>query len=144
MQRGRQPRQIQESLCKLRQRGKETGRPILENGGPITAETVFIPKEENGTIEVKFTFNSVTLAGKQIVVFESLYDGNAEVAVHADIDDNGQTVSLLVETNFYGTQANTTVPPNDEEAVVLRVLQSHPELLEKLLQGMRLVTTNAR
>ncbi len=60
------------------------------------------------------------------------------------LEDEKRTLSLLVETNFYGTQANTTVPPNDEEAVVLRVLQSHPELLEKLLQGMRLVTTNAR
>ena len=35
------------------------------------------------------------LTEKEIVVFESLYKGDRELAVHADIEDEGQTIFFL-------------------------------------------------
>ena len=74
----------------------ETGEPIIENDAPVTAETKFVPDKANGTVEVKFTFNTGLVAGKQLVVFETMYDGNAEVASHTDIEDEEQTITVLV------------------------------------------------
>lgn len=73
---------------------KEMGEPILIDGEPITAQTDFVPETEDGTIEVAFTFNSVPLKGKTVVVFESLQHKGREIAAHADIEDKGQTVKF--------------------------------------------------
>ena len=72
-----------------------TGKALLVNGKEVTAETVFIPEKATGTAEVKFTFDSSVLKGKSVVVFESLYQDGKEIAVHADIADNGQTVTFI-------------------------------------------------
>lgn len=73
---------------------KETGEPLLANGEQITAEKTFTPEEKNGSIDLEFTFDSSALEGKAVVVFESLYEGEIEAAVHADITDEGQTVEF--------------------------------------------------
>ena len=41
-----------------------------------------------------FTFDASALAGKSVVVFERLYDGERLVAAHADIADADQTVEV--------------------------------------------------
>ena len=41
-----------------------------------------------------FTFDASALAGKSVVVFERLYDGERLVAAHADIADANQTVEV--------------------------------------------------
>ena len=41
-----------------------------------------------------FTFDASALAGKNVVVFERLYDGERLVAAHADISDANQTVEV--------------------------------------------------
>lgn len=71
---------------------KETGEPIKENGKAVTASQVFTPKEKNGTVEVKFTLNSMTLQGKSIVVFEDVVYKKITVVSHADIEDAAQTI----------------------------------------------------
>ena len=43
---------------------------------------------------MSFTFDASALSSTEIVVFENLYKDSTEIAVHADIDDEGQTVSL--------------------------------------------------
>ncbi len=83
---------------------KSTERPLLIDGNEIYAETVFIPDEPSGEVIVAFTFDSKYIkADTDIVVFESLYKDSIELAVHADIEDKGQTVNVKVPK--IGTQA---------------------------------------
>lgn len=71
---------------------KETGKPVEIDKKEVTAETTFTPKESSGTVDVIFSFDGTSLAGKTVVVFESAtYDGK-EFATHADLEDKGQTI----------------------------------------------------
>lgn len=72
---------------------KATGNDLLDAGGrKITAEKTFTPSSASGSVVLSFTFDGSVLAGKTAVAFESLTHNGAEVAVHADISDEGQTV----------------------------------------------------
>ena len=72
---------------------KETGEKLLDaEGNEITSETTFTAENEEGQVNVEFTFDASTLAGKATVVFEDLYYNKNLVATHADITDEGQTV----------------------------------------------------
>ena len=75
---------------------KATGKPLMVNDREVTAETQFTPNAANGTVEVKFTFDSTGMDGKDLVVFETLYKGGVSdsVADHSDINDEGQTVHV--------------------------------------------------
>ena len=73
---------------------QETGEEILIDGKAITAETTFTPEEADGEVEVEFVFDGTALAGKTTVVFEDLIHNGKKVAVHADIEDEGQTVHI--------------------------------------------------
>ena len=73
---------------------KANGKPLLINGEEITAETTFTPEKMTGEVEMTFTFNASALAGTTLVVFENLYYKDIEVAIHADINDEGQTVYI--------------------------------------------------
>ena len=76
---------------------KTTGKELVINGETVTAETVFIPTEPNGTATVEFIFDAKYIkTDTDIVVFESLYKDGKELAVHADIEDEGQTVTVKV------------------------------------------------
>ena len=72
---------------------KETGKPLLDKEGKeITAEQKFTAKSDNGTVEMSFTFDASLMQGKTTVVFESVFYEDLEVAVHADIEDEDQTI----------------------------------------------------
>ena len=58
---------------------KATGEKLLVDGNEITAEKEFTPKAESGTVELRYTFNASALAGKSVVVFEDLYEGESKV-----------------------------------------------------------------
>ena len=77
---------------------KETGEPLEINGEQVTAEAMFTPEDTSGTVDVAFSFAGTGLAGKSIVVFESVYYGSAGgeemVAQHADLKDEGQTIHI--------------------------------------------------
>ena len=73
---------------------KATGKPVLVGDKEVTAQTTFTPDQPSGTIDVTFTFDASSLKAKEVVVFERLYIGDAEIAVHADIEDKDQTVSF--------------------------------------------------
>lgn len=76
---------------------KSTGKAFIENGNAVTAETVFTPETPNGTVTVTFTFDARLIReNTSLVVFETLYKDGKELAVHADINDNGQTVKVKV------------------------------------------------
>ena len=73
---------------------KETGEPLLVNEQPVTAELEFTPISSEGSVELAYTFDGSALAGKSVVVFEDLYQDENVVASHADINDEGQTVTF--------------------------------------------------
>lgn len=76
---------------------KNTGKEFVINDETVTAETIFIPTEPNGETTVEFVFDAKYIkADTDIVVFESLYKDNQQLAVHADIDDEGQTVTVKI------------------------------------------------
>ena len=76
---------------------KSTGKPFEIDGKPVTSEVIFTPDKPNGKIDVSFTFDSsVIKESTELIVFETLYRDNVEIAVHADIDDEGQTVRVNV------------------------------------------------
>ena len=70
---------------------KETGKELEP---AVTGSTKFTPTEPSGTVDVKFTFDASKLAGKRVVAFEKVSDGEKEVAVHEDINDEDQTVTI--------------------------------------------------
>ena len=83
---------------------KATGKPLVIDGQEIHSETVFIPEAPTGEAIVEFTFDSKYIkTDTDIVVFESLYKDGKELAVHADIEDEGQAVRVKVPE--IGTQA---------------------------------------
>ncbi|MCP1394056.1 MULTISPECIES: VaFE repeat-containing surface-anchored protein [Bacillus cereus group] len=73
---------------------KATNKPLLVDGKEVTVESKFIAKEKNGSITLDFTFNASALQGKEVVVFEELYQDNILVAIHAEIEDKEQTVKF--------------------------------------------------
>ena len=74
---------------------KATGEPLLDaDGNPATSSTTFKAKTSSGTVELEFTFKASLTSHVSIVAFESLLEDGVEVAVHADIEDEGQTVAL--------------------------------------------------
>ena len=76
---------------------KATGKPFMVKGKEVTSTVKFTPDKANGTVEVKFTFDASNITkSTDLVVFESLYRDNVEIAVHADINDDGQTVTIKV------------------------------------------------
>lgn len=76
---------------------KSTGKPFEIDGKPITSEVTFTPENSNGEVTVLFTFDSSAIKETtELVVFETLYRDGIEIAVHADINDEGQTVKINV------------------------------------------------
>lgn len=75
---------------------KSTGEPLLDaEGSPVTATKEFTANNTNGSVDIEFTFDASLLAGEDVVAFESLSKDGVEVAVHADIEDSGQTVRFV-------------------------------------------------
>lgn len=84
---------------------KATGEPLLIDEKEIRSETTFTPDEPTGEVIVSFEFDARYIKkDTDIVVFESLYSENKELAVHAEIDDEGQTVTVKIPK--IGTKAS--------------------------------------
>lgn len=75
---------------------KSTGKPFVAKGKEITSTVKFVPDKADGKVEVTFTFDgSAIKKDTELVVFETLYRDNVEIAVHADLKDKGQTVTII-------------------------------------------------
>ena len=100
---------------------KETGEPLLVNDQQVTSEATFTPAESNGTVDVLFTFDATGLERKSLVVFETLFQGETEIASHEDIEDEGQTVTFTEQPTL-GTTATVdgshTADPTGEITIV--------------------------
>ena len=102
---------------------KDTGEPLTDaEGNPVTATGEFTPNHATGTVEVTFSFDGSLLAGKELVAFESLVREGVEVAVHADIDDVGQTVqitpSAIGTSAADGADGDKTVVADAEATII--------------------------
>ena len=74
---------------------KETGEAITDaEGNEITTSEIFVAEEKDGSIDITFKFDASALAGKSLVAFETLYTEGKEVAIHADLEDEGQTIRI--------------------------------------------------
>lgn len=74
---------------------KSTGKAFLVDGKEVCSEVTFTPETADGEVTVSFTFDgSVITKETEIVVFETLYREGTEIAGHADIEDENQTVTI--------------------------------------------------
>lgn len=70
------------------------------DGKVITATAEFTPTQSSGTVDVIFTFNASGLsAGEKLVVFEDVTSDGANIATHADISDEAQTITTQDRPN---------------------------------------------
>lgn len=74
---------------------KSTGKQFLVYGKEVCSEVTFTPETADGEVTVSFTFDgSAITKNTEVVVFETLYRDETEIAVHADIEDENQTVTI--------------------------------------------------
>ena len=74
---------------------KATNDKLPIDGKEITAEATFTPKATTGEVEMTFTFDARGLVIEtDTVVFETLYRDGLVFAVHADINDESQTIKV--------------------------------------------------
>ena len=112
--------------------GNINGEPLKVDGKPVKAETVFTPDAPEGTVDVTFTFDSLALKDKtKLVAFESLEHDGHELATHADIEDEGQTVTIrnprISTTALDGIDNDKNIVTDDETVIIDTV--SHENLV---------------
>lgn len=94
---------------------KEENAELVIDGKRIENDYTFIADNENMEVQVVFTFDASSFAGKQIVTFEELYDLSnpdepKKVAEHKDLEDDGQTVSFKEKPIVYEEPQNPETP----------------------------------
>ena len=119
-------------IKKTNDEGKVTEEILKVDGEPVTAETTFTPESAEGTVDVTFTFDSLSLKDKtKLVAFESLEHDGHELATHADIEDEGQTVTIrnprISTTALDGIDNDKNIVTDDETVIIDTV--SHENLV---------------
>ena len=93
---------------------KDTGMWIIgSDGDPISASTEFTAERSSGFVDVEFEVNSAVLEGTTIVAFETVTYLDQPVAIHADIEDEGQTVHFPSITTTATVGGSKTFLPAD-------------------------------
>ena len=74
---------------------KETGEPLTDaDGNELVSTAKFTAASADGSVDVKFTFDGTAMSRRSVVFFENVYYTDKLIAVHADIDDEAQTVHI--------------------------------------------------
>lgn len=89
--------------------GSPEGKPLEIDGKPVTSEVTFTPTSAEGEIELKFTVDARVLRGERIVAFETLLYKGQEIAIHHDINDDGQSI------DFTDPKVGTTAAYEDDQ-----------------------------
>ena len=108
---------------------KATGQPLIVNGKEVTAEKTFTVTNANstitgdgasGSVDLEYEVDSTVLVGKTTVVFEYLYYDGKEIATHADIDAQRQSVHFpKVGTTAKSRETNSNLGmPRANETIV--------------------------
>ena len=92
--------------------GTDAGVLSDASGNKVTATKTFTPDTPDGYVDVEFTFDATGLAGRKVVAFEDLSTAGTTIATHADITDEGQTVTVTTPTTTpTGDYPNTGQTP---------------------------------
>ena len=103
---------------------KATGKPFTVDGKEITASKTFKADKKDGSVDLTYTFDSSALQGKDLVVFEDLYHNDINVASHADIKDEGQTVHYPgVHTTATDKNTKTHTGAKDEKETIVDMVK---------------------
>lgn len=123
--------------------GSDGGALTDKRGNAVTTTAQFVAEEESGQIKLEFSAElSRELENVQTVAFERLYAESQLVAVHADIHDDGQTVSYpAIGTTLAGEQGEKTIKRGEQTTLIDAVAYSgltvgeHYSLTGKLVDG---------
>ena len=120
---------------------KETGEPVKNaDGSVVEGYKRFTPKEANGTVNVKMTFDASQLGGKDFVVFESVLNTGVEghetceIARHHDLNDRNQTITIL--GSKIGTTAKSENGSHEQQIKDGKVTFVDTVAYENLVAGM--------
>ena len=108
---------------------KKTGKPIRDKDGKeIKASKTFTVTKENsilsidgasGSVDLEYELDSTVLKGKTTVVFERLYYENDEIASHADINDEGQSIYFPeIKTTAKSNESGTNIGNPSKEEII--------------------------
>ncbi|WP_304426281.1 VaFE repeat-containing surface-anchored protein [uncultured Adlercreutzia sp.] len=115
---------------------KEENTPWLVDNKMVTVEKTFVAEASAGSVEVEITLPGLDLDGASLVVFESLLRDNFELAIHADINDEGQTVTYaypdLPLPPTGGEEPEENAPAPEPATTVRRLAQTGDDLLVPL------------
>lgn len=70
----------------------ETKNAALSNSETVESETTFTPTEACGSFEVYYNVNTKDLAGRKLIIFDSLYMGDELILEHKDFNNENETV----------------------------------------------------
>lgn len=107
---------------------KATGEAVTVGGKELTTTATFTPEKPDGTVSLDFTFPGSALAGKTVVAFETVRRDGREVAVHADIEDQDQTVRIPSIGTTLTDQDGHHVTPSAEGEITLTDAVSYQNL----------------
>ena len=98
---------------------KATGNPFKVGDKEIHAEATFTPEKADGEVTVSFTFDGSGITqATEIVVFETLYQGEVKITAHEDINDEGQTVKIVPVTPGKPTTPNPGNPQTGDRSMM--------------------------
>lgn len=98
---------------------KQTGEAVKNDDKDVTSEAEFTPSKKDGAVEVIFTFDASELSGQETVAFETLSRKDVDLRVHADIEDEGQTVYFPeIHTSAIDTATKDKVGHEDKKITI--------------------------
>lgn len=99
---------------------KVTGKAVKVDGEEVTAAAEFTPDEADGEVTVEFRFDGSKLQNRTVVAFEEMYYNDVLVAVHANIEDEDQTVYIpKAETNAVDSETDDHIALGDKKVVIV-------------------------
>ncbi|MBR0431170.1 VaFE repeat-containing surface-anchored protein [Candidatus Saccharibacteria bacterium] len=116
---------------------KNTGEELLIDGNPVKSSIPLNATTECGEIEMEFEFDSSSLGGQDIVVFEKLFYQDTLVLEHSDLNDTDQTLTVLFLRTFATNRSTKKkiLPLNQEVEIVDEVEYCLKTDLEYTLEG---------
>lgn len=124
---------------------KATGEPMQIGDKEVTGETTFTPEKAEGEVNVSFTFDGSGITqATEIVVFETLYQGEAKIAAHEDINDEGQTVKIVPNTPGKPSTPNPGNPQTGDRSMMGFWLGLGAIALGGLVSGMIIYSRKKR
>ena len=110
---------------------KATGKALKGgDGNVITATKKFTPDKADGSVLITFQVDGRLLGGKSVVAFETISYEGREIAVHADLEDKGQTVHYPeIGTKASDIMTGDSVGTSDRETATITDIVSYKDLI---------------